>query len=92
MPPLKMRQKIRNGIILFSFFLFPAIFYYLSPVLIIEASSEGIINGSFIIFLLLFVSSLTLGRGYCGWLCPGAGCQEALFLVRERKVTSAHGR
>jgi len=81
------RQKIRKGLILFSFFLFPAIFYYLSPVLIIQASSKGIINGSFILFLLMLVSSLFLGRGYCGWICPGAGCQEALFLARDKKVT-----
>jgi ferredoxin-type protein NapH len=81
------RQKIRRGIILFSFFLFPAIFYYLSPVLIIQASSKGIINGSFIVFTLMFFSSLLLGRGYCGWLCPGAGCQEAIFIARDKKVT-----
>lgn len=80
------RQKIRKGLILFSFFLFPATFYYLSPVLIIQASSQGIINGSFILFLLMFISSLYLGRAYCGWLCPAAGCQEALFAARNRKV------
>jgi len=39
------RQQIRKGIILFSFFLFPATFYYLSPVLIIQAVSKGIITG-----------------------------------------------
>lgn len=80
------RQKIRKGFILFSFFLFPAIFYYLSPFLIIQASSKGIINGSFVLFFLMFVSSLFLGRGYCGWVCPGAGCQEAIFLARDKKV------
>jgi ferredoxin-type protein NapH len=84
---MKKRQKIRKSLILVSFFLFPAIFYYLSPVLIIEASAEGIINGSFILFLLMFVSSLILGRGYCGWVCPGAGCQEAIFPARDKKVT-----
>lgn len=72
--------------ILLSFFLFPALFYYLSPALIIEASSKGIVNGSFIVFALLFVSALFLGRGYCGWVCPGAGCQEAIFLARDRRV------
>jgi len=41
---METRQKIRRGIILFLVFLFPAIFYYLSPVLIIQASSKGIIN------------------------------------------------
>jgi ferredoxin-type protein NapH len=85
---MKTRQKLRKGIILVSFFLFPALFYYLSPVLIIEASSQGIINGSFIVFILMFMSSLFLGRGYCGWVCPGAGCQEAIFLARDKKVTT----
>jgi len=83
----KARQKIRNGIILFSFFLFPAIFYYLSPVLILQASSQGIVNGSCLVFLLMFLAALVFGRGFCGWLCPAAGCQEALFLARDKKVT-----
>ena len=73
--------------ILFSFFLFPVIFYYLSPVVIIRATLEGIINGSFIIFLLMFISALILGRAYCGWVCPAAGCQEAIFLSRDKKIT-----
>ena len=85
---MEKRQNLRRGIILFSFFLFPAIFYYLSPVLIIQATIEGVINGSFIMFLLMFISSLFLGRAYCGWVCPGAGCQEALFLARNSRVTT----
>lgn len=84
---MKRRQKIRKGLILFSFFLFPAVFFYLSPVLIIQASSKGVVNGSFVLFILMFIGSLFLGRGYCGWVCPGAGCQEAIFLARDKKVT-----
>jgi ferredoxin-type protein NapH len=80
------RQKIRIGIILVSFFLLPAVFYYLSPYLIIDATIRGIINGSFIFFIFLFVSSLFLGRAYCGWICPAAGCQEALFPARDKKI------
>ena len=83
---MKSRQKIRLGIILFSFFLFPVTFYYLSPYLIVQATTEGIINGSFIIFSLLFLSSLILGRAFCGWVCPAAGCQETISRVREKKV------
>lgn len=83
---MKSRQKLRQGIILSSFFLFPALFYYLSPVMIIQATQGGIINGSFILFLLMFLSALLLGRAYCGWVCPGAGCQEALFSAREKRV------
>jgi len=70
------RQNIRRGIILFSFFLFPATFYYMSPYLVVDAAAKGIINGSFIMFALLFVSSLVLGRGFCGWVCPAGGCQK----------------
>ena len=39
-------------------------------------------------FLLMFISSLFLGRAYCGWVCPGAGCQEALFLARNSRITT----
>jgi ferredoxin-type protein NapH len=83
---MKIRQKIRKGIVLFSFFLFPATFYYFSPYLIIDATTKGIINGSFIIFCLMFISSLVLGRGFCGWVCPGAGCQEAIVLARNKQI------
>jgi len=83
---MKTRQKVRKGIILFSFFLFPAIFYYMSPYLIIDATLKSTINGSFIVFLLMFISSLVVGRGFCGWICPAAGCQEAIFLARNKKV------
>jgi ferredoxin-type protein NapH len=84
---LKTRQRLRKGIILSSFFLFPATFYYLSPILIIESTVEGIINGSFIMFLLMFLSALILGRAYCGWVCPGAGGQEAISSARNKRVT-----
>ena len=85
-----MRQKIRTGVILFTFFLFPALFYYLSPYLIIDATSKGIVNGSFLVFTLLFIFSLILGRAYCGWVCPAAGCQEALIKVRSKRVTKGN--
>ena len=87
---MKIRQKIRLGIIFISFFLFPATFYYLSPYLVIEATTKGVVNGSFIIFLFLFISSLVLGRGFCGWLCPASGCQEVVSQVRSKKVTKGN--
>lgn len=82
-----MRQKIRHTLILLSFFLFPATFFYFSPVLILKASSEGIINGSFLLFGLLFLSALFFGRGFCGWVCPAAGVQEALFVTQQKRIT-----
>lgn len=80
------RQKIRILITLISFFLFPALFYYMSPYLIIDASIKGIISGSFILFILQFLSALIIGRAFCGWVCPAGGAQEAIMFVLNKKV------
>jgi len=85
-----LRQKLRKGIILFTFLMFPAIFYYFSPYLIIMGVSEGIVSGSFIVFTVLFLSALFLGRGFCGWFCPMAGIQEASFSARDKKVNNKY--
>lgn len=85
-----MRQRIRKGIILFTFLLLPAIFYYFSPYLIIMGASEGVISGSFIVFIVLFLSALFLGRGFCSWFCPLAGIQEASFLARDKNVNNKY--
>lgn len=81
-----LRQRIRKGIIFAVFLLFPIIINYLSPYLIISGSSEGIINGSFIIFGLLFASSLVVGRAWCAWVCPGGGLGEIFFAVQNKPV------
>lgn len=83
-----MRQKVRSGIIIAAFIIFPAIFYYFSPYLIIMGASEGIITGSFIMFAVLFLSALFLGRGFCAWFCPLGGMQEACFTARNKPVNN----
>jgi polyferredoxin len=83
---MKTRQKLRKALLIISFLIFPATFYYLSPYLIIDGTSKGIISGSFIFFILLFVSSLFLGRAYCGWVCPAGGVQDIIIQVNDRKI------
>lgn len=68
---MMIRQKIRRTLILVSLLVFPITLNYFSPALILEGAAKGIINGSFMTFSLQFLSSLFLGRGFCGWLCPG---------------------
>jgi len=80
------RQRIRKIILIITFLLFPATFYYLSPYLIVQGTIEGIITGSFIAFALMFISSLILGRAYCGWVCPASGIQEEIMKVNDRKI------
>jgi len=73
---LPTRQRFRKGLLLLSFLLFPLTLYYFSPALIIQGAAEGVINGSFIVFGLMFLSSLFVGRLWCGWACPAGALQE----------------
>ena len=78
-----MRQRVRKMCLLFSFLLFPITIWYFSPYLIIQAAIEHIINGSFIVFCLMFVLSLFFGRVWCGYLCPAGGLQDCVMRVND---------
>jgi hypothetical protein len=78
------RQRIRKALIIFSFLLFPITINYFSPYVIIDGASQGIINGSFISFALMFLSALFVGRLWCGWGCPAGGLQEICFAINDR--------
>lgn len=78
------RQQLRNMFLMCSVLLFPVIMNYLSPYLIVDAASQGIINGSLIVFAALFLSSLFVGRLWCGWLCPGSGLNNMCSLVNPQ--------
>lgn len=80
------RQNVRTTLLLISLFLFPVTIYFFSPVLIIQGASEGIIVGSFIVFLGMFLFSLLFGRAFCGWLCPAGGIQECCTLAVNKKA------
>ncbi|MBD5492485.1 MAG: 4Fe-4S binding protein [Lachnospiraceae bacterium] len=78
------RQKIRKLFLLAALLLFPVTLYYFSPALIIDAGLNGVINGSFIIFVLLFFVSIPFGRLFCAYLCPAGGLQECTFSVNDK--------
>ena len=75
------RQRLRKSLILISFLLFPITIYYFSPAVIIRGARLGVVNGSMIVFGLLFLSGLVLGRGWCAWACPGGGLGEACLMA-----------
>ncbi|MFX0073150.1 MAG: 4Fe-4S binding protein, partial [Candidatus Hermodarchaeota archaeon] len=80
-------QKVRKAVLFISLILFPITLNYLSPYLIIEAATQGIINASFITFSVLFISSLFLGRYFCSHICPGGALQEfAGMAVHNKKA------
>lgn len=73
---LPRRQRTRKALLFISLLLFPLTLYYFSPYLIVMGTSEGIISGSFIVFGLMLLSALFVGRFWCGWGCPAGGLQE----------------
>jgi len=78
------RQIIRKRLTYISFFLFPATFIYFSPYVIVDSALKGIVCGSFIFFIVLFLASIFLGRAFCSWACPLGGAQEMLSPVKKK--------
>ena len=78
------RQQVRKTLLAIMLVLFPITFYYFSPYLIIMGGSEGIVAGSLLTFASLFISSLFLGRAYCGWICPAGASQEVFTSIRKK--------
>ncbi len=79
-----LRRKIRGITTVFFLLTFPAYFYYLSPMIPIAGSLEGIITGSLVVFVLLFIISLFLGRGFCSYVCPAGTLQDLVGTVRTK--------
>lgn len=75
------RQQARLALIILSFILYPVTFAYISCPIITEAAGMGIVSGGLVVFALLFISSLVLGRLWCAYLCPSGGLQEACNIV-----------
>jgi ferredoxin-type protein NapH len=78
------RQKARISIAILMVFLFPVIYYYLSPYLVIMGATEGIIAGDVLAFAGLFLTSLFFGRAWCGWICPAGATQELCSRVNGK--------
>jgi ferredoxin-type protein NapH len=83
---LPLRQRIRKALVILAFLSFPVTMNYLSPYVIIDGAMNRVVNGSPIMFGLMFVSALFFGRAWCGWVCPGGGMQEIVEPVNSRPV------
>lgn len=78
------RQRVRAVVLAVSGLLIPVTYYYLSPYLILQAGSEGIVGGSFVVFGIQFLSALVLGRAFCGWICPAGAVAEGASKLRDK--------
>ncbi len=79
-----MRQKVRRIIIYLSLFFFPITMNYFSPYIPVDGAFKGIAAGSLVIFLLLLITAVFLGRAWCAWLCPVAGLSELSLSINKK--------
>ena len=86
---IPLRQRVRKTLVIIAFLSFPVTMNYLSPYVIIDGAMNGMITGSLVMFGLMFLSSLFLGRLWCGWVCPGGGMQEIVEPVNNKPVTGS---
>jgi polyferredoxin len=82
------RQSIRKAIIIGMSFTFPVTIAFMSPAMPIIYGFEGIILGATILFLLLFIVSIIVGRAFCGFLCPGGGIGECLMRINDKRLAN----
>jgi polyferredoxin len=80
------RQTVRKLIILLSFALFPITVIYLAPAPPIMSLRQGVVNLSVIVLVAVFLSGFVLRRAFCGWVCPGAGCQLVAKALNDRQI------
>jgi len=78
--------RLRRGILFISFLLLPITLFYFSPYLPIIGAISGVITGSIIVFGLLFVMGIFIGKAPCGWFMGCGGLQEACFYIQDRKI------
>lgn len=86
------RQTQRKLILLISFSVFPITVIYMAPAPPIMSLKDGVVNLSVVVLVSIFLSGFFFRRAFCGWLCPGAGCQLVSKSLNakpiERKMTN----
>jgi polyferredoxin len=85
---LPRRQRIRKALLFVSLLLFPVTLYYFSPAIILNSAAEGIVNASLMVFGLMFLSALFVGRLWCGWACPAGALQEFASPINDKRTPS----
>jgi len=78
------RQKIRRTLLLAFFLLLPITLNYYSPALMTQGTAERVASFSLFTWSAIFLSSLALGRAFCGYGCPFHGLQMVAGTVGTR--------
>jgi hypothetical protein len=80
------RQTSRKLFLLLSYTVFPITVIYLAPAPPIMSLKQGVVNLSVLVLASVFLSGFFLRRAFCGWVCPGAGCQLVSKSINDRPI------
>lgn len=78
------RQKFRRALIVGFFLLLPITLNYYSPYLMTQGTAERVATFSLVFWATVFLTSLVLGRAFCGWACPFNGLQTAWERISDK--------
>jgi len=78
------RQRLRRFLVAAFFLALPVTLNYYSPYLMVSGTAERVATFSLALWLGMGLSSLVLGRSFCGWICPFNGLQQLWESVARR--------
>jgi polyferredoxin len=79
-------KNLRKFALFIMFILLPVTLNYFSPYLIIDGLINKVASGAFLVWLVMFISSLFLGRAFCSYVCPYGGLQMTTDLVLQKPL------
>lgn len=78
------RETLRRIILTISAIIVPLLIIFSAPVLVRTPAADAIAVCT-IFFAVLFISSVFIGRLWCGWICPCGGMQDIIGIGFKKK-------
>ena len=85
------RQKVRTFLIVTFFLLLPITLNYYSPALMTQGTASRVATFSLFTWTAIFLSSVFLGRAFCGYACPFNGLQTLWERVSDKPNKRVRG-
>jgi ferredoxin-type protein NapH len=76
----------RRLLLFMMFLLLPVTLNYFSPYIIIDGLLNKLFAGAFFVWLMMFISSLFVGRAFCSYICPYGGLQMTVDLAYNKPL------
>ncbi|MDF2541536.1 MAG: 4Fe-4S binding protein [Herbinix sp.] len=81
-----MRQKLRRLIAMISLLLFPVTLNFLSPYVSVDGAINGIVSGSILVFIFMFLTGIFFRRAWCSYICPVSCLSDISLGINQKNV------